>query len=663
MGGEGETLYALLSADGWSGVALDRLVVRPDGRLELLSVPALSEPVLSLPGSARPSGLALDRACGLYASDELDRQVTRFALDCPERAVVSAGVAPAGLCVGPHGWLFVADRGGSILVFTTPGLSLRDQWTGALAEPVALACGPDAVYVLDKGQHRALRFDPFGEPDSAANARLASPDGPVDPVAIAADEAGTLYVADGAANAVLRFGPTGAAAGPPLAPSTAGQAIAVAGGRLYVADEPSGEVRIFSVLNGRALDAVAGYTGPVSALAADFSGTVYIKTGADESYLVAESRAGRVDHGTLTTTVALDAGVDEGWSRARVDADVPDGTRVRLETSETSDAKATPAFEPARGPDTMLGGARFLSLHVTLEREPDADATATPVVAEVRASAGGDSYLEYLPAVYARSADDGDLLLRLLALSLAMLGDRELEIEELHRRSDPATAPIDDLPRLASWQAFEVPRALAAPEEAPALRDLIEELPELYARRGTPWGLVRFAEIYAGVRPALFEEFRERRLWMLDGDSPLGLQTGLAATSAGGIVVDRSQIGTSGPEDPEAWGSMLFEQSAHRFTAAVNAAEVDQAQAQALERVLEAEKPAHTQFHLCVTEARLRVGLQASLGLDAIVAGGDEGVALDERGRLDVDARPADEDARSGAVGRRGRVGVDAVLS
>ena len=42
----------------------------------------------------------------------------------------------------------------------------------------------------------------------------------------------------------------------------------------------------------------------------------------------------------------------------------------------------------------------------------------------------------------------------------------------------------------------------------------------------------------------------------------------------------------------------------------------------ALREVIDAEKPAHTDYHLCFVEPRLRVGFQARLGIDAIVGNG-----------------------------------------
>jgi hypothetical protein len=45
------------------------------------------------------------------------------------------------------------------------------------------------------------------------------------------------------------------------------------------------------------------------------------------------------------------------------------------------------------------------------------------------------------------------------------------------------------------------------------------------------------------------------------------------------------------------------------------------AQRQALRDLIEAEKPAHTDFQLCLVEPRMRVGVQARVGIDSIVAG------------------------------------------
>ena len=47
---------------------------------------------------------------------------------------------------------------------------------------------------------------------------------------------------------------------------------------------------------------------------------------------------------------------------------------------------------------------------------------------------------------------------------------------------------------------------------------------------------------------------------------------------------------------------------------------------------MDAEKPAHLDYHLCVVEANARVGFQARVGVDAIVAGPRGNLVLDAVG-------------------------------
>ena len=91
-----------------------------------------------------------------------------------------------------------------------------------------------------------------------------------------------------------------------------------------------------------------------------------------------------------------------------------------------------------------------------------------------------------------------------------------------------------------------------------------------------------------------------------------GAAVGMSAT------LDQSHLTTA-----DNFGGALFDDVAHRFCVHVYCAELrhpgtlDTARA-----VLEREKPAHTEYHLCVIEPRMRVGAQARIGIDAIVAQG-----------------------------------------
>lgn len=88
------------------------------------------------------------------------------------------------------------------------------------------------------------------------------------------------------------------------------------------------------------------------------------------------------------------------------------------------------------------------------------------------------------------------------------------------------------------------------------------------------------------------------------------------------LEVGHTVVGEGRPVAAEDFGTPLSDDYAHLFTVMVHAAQVPlAAQRQALRDLIESEKPAHTDFQLCLIEPRMRVGVQARVGIDSIVAG------------------------------------------
>jgi hypothetical protein len=80
-------------------------------------------------------------------------------------------------------------------------------------------------------------------------------------------------------------------------------------------------------------------------------------------------------------------------------------------------------------------------------------------------------------------------------------------------------------------------------------------------------------------------------------------------------------------------------------------------------KVVEAEKPAHTGFHLCFAAPRMRVGIQARIGVDALVAAGPEDMTLGETAVLGGGTVLAGPEVGPASVGTHGRVGIDTLLT
>ncbi len=663
--------YAQLrDGERWlDSATLAGLEVEPDGSVVLQRVPMVVPPSLSSPASVGPSGIAIDNSCGLYLADSTDHAVLRLALDCgdqlrwPGRADPLSAPSPAGICLGPLNRLYVACPDlGQVLVFTTPDLNLIDGWRTGLQRPTWIAAdGSLAIVVSDPGAGFVVRIDPLGRVDTTFQIAFALPAGATSPASLAVDPAGVVYLACAGINGLSRFTRGGQSAGSPIATETVPQAVAIAGAVLFVADETTGQVRLYGLPDGVFIGSVAGFQGPASAIAVRSDGELYLKTGVDDSYVMGAAAAGCVPSGTFEAG-PLDAGEDNTWYRLAVATDEPAQTLVGLETYLSTNPAAAPGWMPASSLDELLSDRpyRYLWVRVTLS---SVDGVTSPSLLQVEAETPGDSYLEHLPAIYSRDPTS-DFLERLLDLAKSVLGDLEAAIAGLPRLFDPRSSPAADLPWLASWLAFDVPARLADLRRPDALRNLIGRLNSLYKRRGTPAGVSEFVQIYTGVRPHLIEGFRERGIWVLGATSALGFDTTLPRTSIDGLIVDESAVGATTLRE-DGWGWSLFEPTAHRFTVLVPAASAgDESSRRFLRSVIEQQKPAHTDFHLCFTEPTLRIGIQSRLGVDAIIAGPPQPTPLDSGQALDRDLRLADDElAATGAVQRRARIGIDTRLA
>lgn len=259
------------------------------------------------------------------------------------------------------------------------------------------------------------------------------------------------------------------------------------------------------------------------------------------------------------------------------------------------------------------------------------DGYDTPVIQEIRVHYPRSSYLEYLPAVFSADEETHWFLERFLSIFQAEWDLLEHRIETIRRYFDPKAVPDDHLAELARWLAVRL-EGDWTPEQN---RKLVEAAPELIGRRGTPEGLRRLLQVYlqniTGITPEqqqaypiLVEGYRERERLLLSISS--GATLGQDAPLWSPSVVGRLQLDVFAQEgkvrlvstgDPE---RDVFHAFAHRFRVFMPAAWMRTTDDERLVRsVLETEKPAHTDYELCLVRPRIRVGWQATLGLDTII--------------------------------------------
>ena len=124
------------------------------------------------------------------------------------------------------------------------------------------------------------------------------------------------------------------------------------------------------------------------------------------------------------------------------------------------------------------------------------------------------------------------------------------------------------------------------------------------------------------------------------GDAPpdtensiLGFSTCLVPAEAEGAVVGTTAIADGSYLITQAeLGAPLFMDTAHRFSVQMyRGAHYSQAKREEVAAIVDREKPAHTICHVCVIEPRLSIGIQAMIGVDAVVAGRETPTALDQQ--------------------------------
>jgi phage tail-like protein len=385
--------------------------------------------------------------------------------------------------------------------------------------------------------------------------------------------------------------------------------------------------------------------------------------------------------GTALTTV-LDSSIDGcPWHRVELRGTIPPGCSIEVRTTTAPiafDATEVDTLDDSAWcTRNILGAAsgtrhdclvlsppgRFLWLQLTLR----GDGATTPRIESALVEFPRVSLRRYLPAVFGEDPVGGDFTDRFSALFDATLRSIEAPIDRLPSYFDPLSTPSgaaaggrDFLSWLAGWIGEVAVRELPEAQR----RWMLKQAACLYAMRGTRAGLHRQLLLLLGfdrahdacadVRPLtrcvplplncappppctpveppplILEHYRLRR-WLHAGIGRLGDDSRLWGAS----LVDRSQLGTnaqvgvtqivSTPDplrDP-------FHVYAHRFSVFVPA-NVRQCPAvdRALNLLLARETPAHAEVNVEYVAPRFRVGQQAMVGLDSVVARTPSGVSL-----------------------------------
>jgi phage tail-like protein len=653
----------LPGAAGWEGSVLERVVAR--GRLLRLARTQESAgiefatPEASLGGLVPPAYAAVDAAGNVFV---LDRGEPRLHVldpcDCTLRPVPAFG----GLGSGPRELddpravaasrrnVYIADTGNRRVTVLDIGLF---QLRAHLAPPDPTAWFPVDVAVGRAG--RILVADSLGGRVHAfaATGRYvgAVVEGVAGIVRVASDGHGCIYVGIAGEHAVRLFSPTGE----PRGPVAASEQVADRFRPLPFDVAPDGTIDLGPVAgNGSASSGRRCVLGPGLEIldAAPAAVTSYVTEGRFVSPRLDSRLPGCQWHRVvLTGRLPERARITVRSAASDVPVDAPEADDRRWSTPvQVRGAGAEKPRADAWDAIVLAPPGRYLWIELVLR----ADGTKTPELDGIEAEYPRLSLRRYLPAVFGEQPEARQFLDRFLAVFDTGFRSVERHLDGqaawFDLRSAPAGEP-DVLGWLASWIGLSADRNLperrrravliAARDALPrrgtvaSLRRVLSSWVELDAAATAcapcpprrcdpprrPCGVAGLAERPWQQPLLILEHFRLRR-WLFLGPSRIGDQAYLWGSS----IINRTQLDVSAQADATQLIASqdprrdLFHHYAHKFSVFVPARLVDEERSRrALSLLIREESPAHTRFQLEAVEPRFRIGVQSTIGFDAVV--------------------------------------------
>jgi phage tail-like protein len=710
--------YLVINTPGrWREGVSDSVSIDRDGHLSL--APVLSLDLFGEIGQA--TGLAIDHRGDLYIIDADNCQIYKFApesqslrrLECSAGRCIDEGKSFAfqpGQTIGLFGCgseegkfkfksmdmtsgglafgmetLYVADPfNHRVQAFYLPQFQIRmvlgkrgNPGEGRFDHPKDIVTDSKGnLYVLDYGNQCIQKFNRFGAFSRSFGTALGQPE------SLAIDRDDLIYVVDSAKATVERFNPKGELVDTPvrfhkLCRQTQPSAVAVDENKIiYVGERGTG-----GDLSIHQFDQTGNYQGHFGEysdscfkLVVDRKGRLYGSCGPRGEVLLFGDDENFEKEGAYCSRV-FDSTIEAcQWHRLALDIQPAEKSTLDL-LFRTSDQKSdfdseeeetkldwqflfsTP-LNSVDVDDALFRGAtgRYLQLKFRFT----GDGFHTHRVRRAQLYFQRLSYLRYLPATYQEDEEGRDFLERFLSIFESVSLDIERKIAEVSSNFDPEAADSEFLKWLGAWIA--VLRDDNWPEEKS--REFLSMAFQLYRARGTARGLREMIELFTEGRTSIIEHHRLRAPMVLGASSTLGRSTVVGISYTKRLVLEESsRIGEFALIETDQPVEKPFEAGAFDFTLLADTSGLEnEAQRQAIRRMVEEEKPAHTRCFLRTGSRTMQLGVRALLEVDTTLSRGFETARLGINSQIGKQTFLGTKFRRRGVIGVRSTIAVDAVL-
>ena len=664
-----------------SGIAPKDVEVETGGcALRLSPAPGterlLSEDNGSLGGLLPPKNVAIDCEGFIWLLGKTNGLLHRFDpctcafVTVPCTAGIGTGsreiVQPAAMAA-VDATLFICDAGppGRLLVFDRRSFALRSIWlppagsTPKPWSPRSVVVAGDTAYVADPANGAIHRF-------TRAGTWLGMWSGLGAVTALALDCSRRLYVIVPGAPTIARIEVSGKSSGMLRVPAD------VLGDfpppPFPVA--PNGTIDLGAICAGAAFD-TDGSPAPFPAPP-------------DPAFVTSGS----------WTSNTLDSGIAECvWHRIECDAEIEDHQRVRFSTY-TADVELpasdvallpdsswtdVPATKPSEDALILSPPGRYLWLRARFE----SDGRATPRLCSATLEYPRISLRRYLPAAYGSDPVSADFADRLLAIFDNGFRALEGRIDNEAMLFDPDSAPSNEKSDVLGWIGAWLGQALEKSQTDTQRRAAVKAAGRTFSCRGTVRGLREALIGWLGWtsprivprRPAcgprcrpfarlpdtpllILEHWKLRR-WLWLGKGKLGSD----AVLWGEKLLGRSELdetARAGVTRLDTTGNPLtdpFAIAANRFSVFLPAARLAGRRRSAqVRRLIDDQSPADALASIIAVHARMRIGIQASIGFDSVVGCWPSGITVEEarlgRGTVVSGTNPGGVTPRIGRTAR-----------
>lgn len=287
--------------------------------------------------------------------------------------------------------------------------------------------------------------------------------------------------------------------------------------------------------------------------------------------------------------------------------------------------------------DALLDDA--VGRYLWVELELVGDRFSTPTVGGFTGYAPRQSYLRHLPAIYREDGESAAFLERFLSIFESVFAGVESDIDAASRFLHPDGVPAEYVDWLEGWLALEADDTW--PE--PARRELIRRAPELFGKRGTRDGLLALLGIFLDHAASVEDD--------APGGVPASEDDPLAFVLEYG---DLDCIDSEAAREP-------FERLVpcpQCYLVFVRSFLDDDA-LRTVERIVEAERPAHAAGRAVRLQPWAELGQPAYLGVNTLLPSRE--FVVEEAG-LGADTVLVEREAY-GHLDLRSRLGTDTVIS